>query len=188
MKIAKTITTFVLLALTANVSAQTIAIQGATVHTMGPQGTIENATIVIEDGHFVSVSEGGAAPAGATTIDASGKIVTPGLFTPEGQLGLVEVGFSAGPLDWLQRGDEFTASFDVADAYNSRSTLIAISRIEGVTRTAITPGPGFPDDFGIMGHIISGQAAFAHLGDGVDSIVRRAAAMVVNLGHSGAGM
>ena len=114
-------------------------------HTMGPQGTVENATIVIEDGRFVSVSAGRVrcllVP---RSVDASGKIVTPGLFTPVGSLGLVEVGFSAGPLDALQRGDQFTASFDIADAYNPRSTLIAVSRIEGVTRAIITPSAGFP--------------------------------------------
>ena len=86
-------TTFILFAATSVVSAQSIAIVGATAHTMGPQGTIENATIVIENGRFVSISAGGAVPAGATSVDASGKIVTPGLFTPIGFLGLVEVGF-----------------------------------------------------------------------------------------------
>ena len=180
--------TFILAVLGASAFAQTTAIVGATAHTMGPQGTIENATIVIDDGHFISVSAGGAVPDGATTIDASGKIVTPGLFTPVGYLGLVEVGFSAGPLDMLQRGDQFTASFDIADAYNPRSTLIAVTRIEGVTRAIITPTVGFPDDSGDVGHVLSGLAAMVNLGGGDDSLEERGIAMMVSLGQGGSGL
>ncbi len=174
--------------LAANAGAQTTAITGATVHTMGPQGTVENATVVITDGQFVSVTAGGAVPEGATTIDATGKIVTPGLFTPIGYLGLVEVGFSAGPLDQLQRGDEFTASFDIADAYNPRSTLIAVNRIEGVTRAIITPSPGYPDESGQSGSVLAGLAAMVNLGGGDDSLERRSIAMMVSLGQGGSGL
>ena len=179
-------TTFILFA--ASAGAQTTAIVGGTVHTMGPQGTIENATIVIEDGRFVSVGEATAVPAGATTIDASGKIITPGLFTPVGFLGLVEVGFSAGPHDALQRGDQFTASFDVADAFNPRSTLIAVNRVEGVTRAVITPVAGYPDEQGSTGHVLSGLAAMVNLGGGDDSLEERAVAMMVSLGEGGSSL
>ena len=165
--------------------AETTAIIGATVHTVGPAGTIENATIIISDERIASVGENVAAPVGATIIDASGKIVTPGLFTPYGYLGLVEVGLSAGPDDSEQRGDRFTASFDVADAYNRRSTLIGINRIEGVTRALIAPSPAGPDEWGTNSHVISGLAAVVNLGDGSDPIDRRAAAMIVNLGEDG---
>lgn len=169
----------------ATAGAQTTAITGATVHTMGPDGTVRNATIIIEDGRFVSVMEGGAAPDGATVIDASGKVVTPGLFTPIGFLGLVEVGLSAGPLDQQQRGTEFTASFDVADAFNPRSTLIAVNRIEGVTRAVIIPSPGYPDDSGDMGSVLSGLAALVNLGGGNDSLEQRGVAMMATLGENG---
>ena len=188
MRHSKILISLFAFAMAAGASAQTTAITGATAHTMGPQGTIENATIVIENGHFVSVSAGGAVPDGADTIDASGKIVTPGLFTPIGSLGLVEVGFSAGPLDALQRGEEFTASFDIADAYNPRSTLIAVNRIEGVTRAIITPSPGFPDESGSYGSVLAGLAAMVNLGGGDDSLERRAVAMVVSLGQRGSGL
>lgn len=169
-------------------AAEMTAIVGGTVHTMGPQGTIENATILIDDGRIISVSEGTAPPAGATTIDANGKIITPGLFSPIGYLGLVEVSLSAGPLDAVQRGDVFTAGFDVADAYNRRSTLIAINRIEGITRAVITPGPRSPDELGNMSHVISGLAAMVNLGDSEHSLERRAVALVVNLGERGSGL
>jgi len=164
--------------------ATTTAIVGGKVHTVGPQGTLDNATIIIEDGLVVSVSESAAAPDGAEVIDASGKIVTPGLFTPAGRLGLVEVGLSAGPVDSAQSGDQFTASFDVSSAFNRRSTMIAVNRIEGVARSLIEPHPAFSDEPGRSAHVFSGQAAVINLGDG-ESIDKRAAAIVVNLGETG---
>ena len=180
---SRLLTTLVLVALALPAAAETTAIVGARIHTVGPQGTIDNGTLLIVDGRIAAVGSDVDVPAGAETIDASGKIVTPGLFSPFGALGLVEVGYSAGPLDYAQRGDRFTASFDVADAYNPRSTLIAVSRIEGVTRAVVAPTPAYPDESG-AGHILAGLAALVNLGDN-DAIDRRAAAMVVVLGEGG---
>lgn len=165
-------------------AAQTTAIVGGTVHTAGPAGSLEDATILIEDGIITAVGENVAAPSGARIINVAGKIVTPGLFTPYGQMGLREVGFSAGPLDAVQRGDRFTASFDVADAFNRRGTMIAVNRIEGVTRALAAPQAA-GNDGTFSSHVISGLAAVVSLGDDTDPITRRAAALVVNLGESG---
>lgn len=172
-----------LLALASPAIAGTTAIVGGKVHTVGPMGTIENGTVLIVDGRIAAVGDDVEVPAGAETIDAAGKVVTPGLFSPFGQLGLVEVGFSAGPLDYSQRGTQFTAGFDVADAYDRRSTLIAINRIEGVTRAVVAPTPGYPDENG-SGHILAGLAAIVNLGDN-NVLDRRGAAMVVVLGQGG---
>ncbi len=49
--------------------AETIAIVGGTVHTVGPQGTIENATIVIDNGRITAVGDNVRPPDGATIID-----------------------------------------------------------------------------------------------------------------------
>ncbi len=78
---------FFAISFTAN--ADTIAIVGAKVHTVGPQGTIDNATVIIVDGKFHVVGSGIGVPDGATRIDASGKIITPGLFSPVGRLGWI---------------------------------------------------------------------------------------------------
>jgi imidazolonepropionase-like amidohydrolase len=167
----------------ATASAETIAIVGGKVLTVGPQGTLDNGTVLIVDGRIAAVGEDVEVPAGAETIDASGKVVTPGLFSPFSQLGLVEVGLSAGPTDYAQRGDRFTAGFDVADAYNPRSTLVAVNRIEGVTRAVIAPTPGFPNESG-AGHVLAGLAAVVNLGD-EDALDQRSSAMVVSLGEYG---
>jgi imidazolonepropionase-like amidohydrolase len=165
-------------------AAQSIAITGATVHTAGPAGTIENATIVITDGNVTAVGAGIAAPAGSREISAAGKIITPGLITPFGQIGLVEVNAVAGTVDYVQRGDQFSASFDPAGAYNPRSSLIATNRIEGITHAVIAPLAQEPDEFGNQSRVLSGLASVVRLSDS-DFIVERGAAFVANLGETG---
>ena len=183
---SRLLTTLAALALTLPAAADTTAIVGGKVHTVGPLGTIENGTVLIIDGRIAAVGEDVDVPAGAQTIDAAGKIVTPGLFSPFGQLGLIEVPNSAAPVDSAQRGSQFTAGFDVADAYNPRSTLIPINRIEGVTRAVVAPTPGYPDESG-SGHILAGLAAIVNLGDD-DVLDQRGAAMVVALGEFGSAL
>ena len=166
--------------------AATTAITGAQVHTVSSAGTIDNATIVITDGVITAVGANVSVPAGATTVDANGKIVTPGLFSAMGQLGLTEVGAVSATVDAIQRGEQFSAGFDIADAYNPRSTLISVNRIEGITRAAITPtGSGGPDELGRVSHIFSGVGAIVQLGDANEPLVRRQAMMVVHLGEGG---
>jgi len=166
-------------------SAQTTAITNATVHTVGPEGTLDNATIVIENGRIAEVGTGIQVPAGAEVIDASGKIVTPGLFSAMGQLGLSEVGAVAGTNDAVQRGDDFSAGFDVADAYNRRSVIIPISRIDGITRALIAPRAGRPDEEGNSSRVLSGLGSVVQLGDSGDYLTKRGAAVVANLGETG---
>tara|TARA_R110002049_G_scaffold54869_26_gene152444 strand:+ start:4639 stop:5937 length:1299 start_codon:yes stop_codon:yes gene_type:complete len=164
---------------------ETVAVVGGDVLTVGPAGRIAGATVVITDGLITAVGADVKVPADARVIDAKGKLVTPGLFTPFGTLGLVEVGSSAGPVDSVQRGNQFAASFTVADAFNPRSTLIAINRIEGVTRALIAPGGSSADALGNRSHVISGLAAVANLSGTAASIDKRDAALVVNLGEKG---
>jgi len=166
-------------------SAQTTAITGATVHTVGPEGTLDNATIVIENGRIAEVGTGIQVPAGAEVIDASGKIVTPGLFSAMGQLGLTEVSAVSGTNDAVQRGDDFSAGFDVADAYNRRSILIPIARIDGITRALIAPRAGGPDDEGNSSRVLSGLGSVVQLGDSGNYLTRRGAAVVANFGETG---
>ena len=176
----------ILLALTTTATlAQTTAITGARVHTVGPRGTLENATVVIENGRIAEVGTGIQVPAGAVVIDASDKIVTPGIFSPMGQLGLSEVGAVGGTNDAVQRGDEFSAGFDVADAYNRRSVLIPIARIDGITRALIAPRAGGADEQGNSSRVLSGLGSVVQLGDSGDYLTRRGAVIVANLGETG---
>ena len=67
-------------------ASETIVITGARVHTLGPEGTYENATIIINDSQFTAIGSDLEIPDNAVQIDAAGKIITPGLFSPMIQL------------------------------------------------------------------------------------------------------
>ncbi|MBA3763213.1 MAG: amidohydrolase family protein, partial [Chthoniobacterales bacterium] len=56
-----------------------VLIQGATVWTAGPQGTLENADVLVSGGKITAVGPGLKAPAGAATIDGKGMHLTPGI-------------------------------------------------------------------------------------------------------------
>jgi imidazolonepropionase-like amidohydrolase len=168
--------------------AEVIAITGAKVYTMGPRGVVENATLLVSDGSVKSVIAGGEVPGGARVIDARGKVVTPGLFQPFSRLGLTEVDMTDSTVDNVQRGDQFAASFDVADAFNRRSTIVAISRVEGVTRAVIAPAAGSMESDGTTSSIFSGLASVVDLGNDADYLTRRGVAMVTNLGTTGGGL
>jgi len=170
-----------LLALLAAVPAaaqQTVVITGATIHTLGPQGTIKNGTIVIEDGKIRAVGVSVPVPAAARRIDARGRIVTPGLFDSFSQLGLVEVDAVQDTVETHSEDDRVTAAFRAADAINPRSMLIPVNRIEGLTRLVAAPLPGRS--------LIAGQGAVIDLGGPGDYIVRSPAAMFATLGAGGA--
>ena len=56
-----------------------VLVQNATIWTMGPQGILENADLLITSGEVAEVGFGLSAPRNAVVIDAEGKHVTPGL-------------------------------------------------------------------------------------------------------------
>jgi imidazolonepropionase-like amidohydrolase len=165
--------------------SQTLAITGARVHTMATAGTIDDATLIVVDGRILKVGANLELPAGAVVVDARGKVITPGLVSPYGALGIVEVDGVPGTVDGVQRGAQFSAGFDIADAYNPRSTLVAVNRSEGITSALIAPQSAPPDLLGNVSSVMSGLAAIVSLQDGEGFLVRRAAALIVNLGESG---
>lgn len=158
--------------------AETVAIMGGTIQTMGPAGALENGTVLIIDGKIAAVGVGEPIPPDARRIDARGKVVTPGLFNSLTRLGIVEVSAAEGTGDGEVKNDRITAAFDVADAINPRSTLIAVNRIEGLTRAVVAPQPG--------NSLIAGQGAVIHLGLAADLLVRARVAMFAALGEQGA--
>jgi imidazolonepropionase-like amidohydrolase len=131
---------------------QTIAITGATVYPVsGPK--LEHATVLIRDGKIAAVGAHVVIPSRATRIDATNKWVTPGLLDGSGQMGLVEIDAVAATRDAEAGNDTVAAAFNVAEGINPASTLIAITRIEGVTTTLAMPQTG----------LIRGQAVLIDL-------------------------
>ena len=156
------------------VSAENIAITGATVHTMGAAGKIENGTVLVSNGKIVSVTTAGPVPSGFRTIDATGKIVTPGLMASGSSLGLVEVGSWANANDSSAAKAKVSAGLDVVWGLNPDSTLIPVTRIEGVTR-ATTEFGGTKDMWG-------GQGAVIDLSGHSDMVVKSKAFVELSVG------
>ena len=156
--------------------AQTIAITGGTVYPVSAP-KLEHATVLMQNGRIAAVGTNVTIPAGATHIDATGKWVTPGLTDGGGQMGLVEIGAVGGTREALYRGDSVAAAFNVAEGINPASTLIPVTRMEGVTTTLAAPG----------GHLISGQAVLIDL-DGAtveQMLVKSPVGILADLSESG---
>jgi imidazolonepropionase-like amidohydrolase len=155
--------------------AQTIAITGGTVYPVsGPK--LAGATVLIRDGRIVAVGANVPIPADATRINAAGKWITPGLIDGAGQLGLVEINAVPGTREANVQGDTVAAAFNVAEGINPASTLIPVTRIEGITTALAAP----------TGHLVSGQAVLIDL-DGAtieQMLVKSPAGIVADLSES----
>ena len=173
------------------------AIVGGRVHT--GTSVIENGTVVMRDGRIVSVGTGGA-PAGARVVDASGKVVTPGIVAVDSGLGGSEIS-SVGD-DLRNSSNTLSAAFDVSYGLDPWSITLPTARLGGVTRAVVVPNhPGssgghyHEQDTAGAGEggyhtpgLFAGQAAVIHLGQGTDILVRPRVAMVAPFGDAGAGV
>lgn len=165
----------------APVSVQdTIAITNARVLPVsGP--AIERGTVLIRGGRIAAVGPGVQVPAGAQTIDAAGKVVTPGLLDSATQIGIVEIpGGARGTADQSTTDTRISAAFNVVDSFNANTTVIPVTRVEGITRALVMPER--------TGNVLLGQAAVVDLSgaQAPDGITRTPAAMVAVLGEAGA--
>jgi imidazolonepropionase-like amidohydrolase len=142
---------------------------------------IERGTVLIRGRQIAALGASVAVPAGATIIDAAGKIVTPGLIESDTQIGIVEIPLGAdGTDDQASTDKELSAAFNVVDSFNGESTVIPVTRVEGITRAVVAPTGS--------GHVILGQGALFDLSGAQvpDSIVKAPVAMFANLGEAGA--
>ena len=175
MKIKHIIVIILVLSLVAPANAWMLAVKGGKIFTMA-DGIINDGIIIIENNRIADVGKDIAIPAGATVIDATGKIVTPGLFDAYNQIGLTEISQVSQTVDTEESSDPVTPEVRVIDAFNSQSELIPVTRIEGVTTILSAPG---------VGNVISGQSAVIDLvGSTVsEMVVKSPAALHINFGE-----
>lgn len=161
--------------------AQLLAVTNARIHPIS-SAVIERGTVVIRDGRIVAVGASVAVPQGARVIDAAGKVVTPGLMDSFTTLGLTEIGLEQGTVDAPTSEDHITAAFNVADGLNPLSTLLPVTRVEGITRAVVAPQSG--------ASLIAGQGVVIDLGaERVDEMVHRnPVAMFAVFGEAGAAL
>lgn len=112
--------------------AETIAIRGGTIITVGPQGTIANGTLLVRDGRIVAVGRDVAVPAGARVIDATGRYVIPGIIDAHSHTA-IEDGVN-------ECTDAVTAQVRIADVLDPRDVNIYRELAGGVTTANVLHG------------------------------------------------
>lgn len=141
--------------------ASPVLFQGATVHPVSGPSMEHCDVLVAPDGRIAEVGPGIAPPANARIIDATGKVITPGLVDPYTRLGLVGVLAVSGTKDDDAGGPHAVrAAFRAADGFNPANVALAIARAQGLTSVVAAP----------TGGMVSGQSTWVDLagdwGDG----------------------
>jgi len=163
------------------VSSEDIAITGGTAFTNGGSGKITNATILMSDGKIVSVTSGGSVPSGYRTVDATGKWVTTGFMVAGTSIGMGEVPLSGDNNDATTTDDlKHPISLDVQYSINPNNSIIANTRIEGITRAV--------SQFSRTGSMWLGTGAVVQLGGKTahDMIVRNKGLIRLNMDENAA--
>jgi len=166
------------LALAAPAAAETVLIRDGRVVTNTGAGVIENGDVLIVDGRIRAVGANVTAPRGARVIEAHGAFVTPGAFAAMSEVGLSEISGSGAPNDADVEGELVAAAADAGRAFDPDVTAVAITRLEGVTRTAIAPSASST--------MFDGRGALVSMGGQPNSVFGERAFMVVELGEAGA--
>jgi imidazolonepropionase-like amidohydrolase len=111
---------------------------------------IEKGTLVVTDGKIVAVGASSTVkvPAGATTVDVSGKTLMPGLVDSHSHIGSPAGGDSSAPIQPDVR---------VLDAIDVRAMSIRRAQAGGITTANVMPGSG---------HLLSGQTLYLKLRKG----------------------
>ena len=130
-----------------------IAIRGGTIWTMAGD-PIEGGTVILRGGKIAEVGRDLAVPKDAEVIDASGKIVMPGMIDAYTGLGLVEIGAVEATRDSDEAAGPIQPQLRVVDAFNPASEVIPVTRIHGITAVLSAPGEG---------NVFSGESAVMRL-------------------------
>ena len=147
-----------LLACPAFAQSQAIAFTGAKIIPIaGPE--IGEGTLVVRDGKIVAVGSSSSVrtPAGATMVDARGRVIMPGLVDSHSHIGEAAGADSSDPIQPEVR---------VMDAINVRDAGIQKAQAGGITTVNIMPGSGY---------LLSGQTIYLKLRDGgtIDDLIIR---------------
>jgi imidazolonepropionase-like amidohydrolase len=139
-----------------SVNAQTLLLQGATIHTVsGP--TIARGDVLIQDGKIRGVFDTNQPsrqlyPSDATIIDLKGQHLYPGLIALDTALGLVEINGVRATRDQFEVGD-YVPDVQSWIAVNPDSELLPVARANGVAFFEPTP----------QGGVVAGQSALVAL-------------------------
>ncbi|MDX1546394.1 MAG: amidohydrolase family protein [Rhodothermales bacterium] len=107
-----------------------LLITNATVLTV-TNGTLENTDILVRDGRIAQLGQGLSAPRGATTIDATGRYVMPGIIDAHSHIAISNVNESTNPV---------TAEVSVGDVLDPFDVGLYRALAGGVTTSHVMHG------------------------------------------------
>ena len=132
--------------------AGTFAITNARIVTVSG-ATIENGTVVIQNGKIAAVGANVSVPGGAERIDGKGLTIFPGMIDAGTNMGLAEIGQGApATIDVAETGT-MNANAKAIKGINPHMSHINVTRVNGITTVLSAPAGG----------VISGQAAVINL-------------------------
>ena len=126
--------------LPASAWAKTLVLTGATVHPVSSE-SIDDATVVIEEGLIAAIGTDLEWSADAEVIDLAGLHLFPGFVHPATQLGLVEISSVAGTVDTSEMGS-INAALRAEVAINHDSYILPNTIAGGVLTAHIMPDGG----------------------------------------------
>ena len=124
--------------------AESVLVTNAKLMSMGPSGTQDGVSVLIEDGVISGIGTDISATAD-TVIDADGAVVTPALFAGATGTGLVEVNAVRESADGSMKetkDNTVQVEFDVRDAYSPLSSLVGVTRVEGFGYSLLSASGG----------------------------------------------
>ena len=116
------------------INSESTLIQNVTIYD-GKNNNAFIGNVLIEDNKISRVSTSNLR--GDIVIDATGKILTPGIIPTDTDIGIVEIGALSVTRD--DSSDLYQIGFSIFDAFNPNSVLIPWNRSNGVTSTLTLP-------------------------------------------------
>ncbi|EGO65035.1 amidohydrolase [Acetonema longum] len=120
-----------------------IALTGAKILTMCSE-PLEKGTVLIRDGKIQAVGENLAIPSNYQVIDASGKVITPGIIDAHTHLGLYGESMDWAGEDVNEKSDPVTPGIHAIDAINPADVGLTDAYRGGVTAVMVAPGSANP--------------------------------------------
>jgi imidazolonepropionase-like amidohydrolase len=117
-----------------------IAVTHATVHTVVGE-TLNDATVLFDDGKIVEVGPEVTLPEGTEVIDGHGKHVYPSLIDAYSDIGLVEIDSVRATIDNAEMGS-INSNVRAVVAFNPDSELIPVNRANGILLAVSAPQGG----------------------------------------------